>query len=81
MKPLTLRTLATRKPPVQMSLQARFHASLALARTNVEKWSKSHRYSAGHVYEVLRGKRIPSAELAQLMESFVAKQLGEARVA
>lgn len=59
-----------------MSLQARFHASLALARMNVGQWAESEGYSQGHVYEVLRGRRT-SPPCTARMEAFIAKHLGE----
>lgn len=57
-----------------MSLQARFHASLALARMNVGQWAESEGYSQGHVYEVLRGRRV-SPPCVERMESFIGKYL------
>lgn len=63
-------------PRVQMSLQARFHAALALARMNVGQWAAEHDYSQGHVYEVLRGRR-QSPPCTALMERFIAKHLGK----
>lgn len=71
--------VATR-PRVQMSLQARFHASLSLARLNVTQWARQHGYSAGHVYGVLKGERV-SPPCVELMERFIARYLGAERVA
>lgn len=65
---------------VQMSLQARFHASLKLARLSVGGWAAKNGYSQGHVYEVLRGRRV-SPPCVEKMEAFIAKQLGDQAVA
>lgn len=65
---------------VQMSLQARFHASLALARMNVSQWAKANGYSAGHVYGVLKGER-ESPPCVEKMEQFVGKFLPPQKVA
>lgn len=52
-----------------MSLEARFHAALKLARLNVSQWAKKSGYSRGHVYGVLAGDRA-SPELVAKMEEF-----------
>lgn len=59
-------TLATRK--------ARFRAALALEGLTMEQWAENNGVTAGHLSQVLAGKRL-SDSLIEKVEAFTAKHL------
>lgn len=59
-----------------MSRRARFAASVKLANTTVVEWCSEQGFTAGHLYQVLRGDRT-SADTLSRVDAFIAKQLGE----
>lgn len=56
------------------SRKARFRAALALARMTAEEWAEANDVTAGHLSQVLAGKR-ESLTLCERIDAFARKYL------
>ncbi len=54
-----------------------FRAALAIAGTTAAEWAEQNGYSTGHLSRVLNGKVTSSADLAALMDRFIAAHVGQ----
>lgn len=56
----------------RLTRKTRFRIALVAAESSISEWAKQNRVSRTHLYAVLDGNRIPSAELQAKIDAVLA---------
>ena len=56
----------------RLTRKKRFRIALVAADSSISEWAKQNRVSRTHLYAVLDGERVPSAELQAKIDAVIA---------